>query len=160
MSKKNIFILAAWYIAWWIVSSLYWKKKPGELKKDIEKSRKEGDSDLKVIVGNFIDTHSNLLDELKSHIMTDRNKKIFKEKKEEVLWIVDSYKKQWSELTEELKTKWKVFLTEASETLHNLYEEKKEEIDWLKDSIPKKANELKEDLKETITDVKNKMSEK
>lgn len=157
MSKKNIFILAAWYIAGWIISSLYWKKKPGELKKEIEESKNEGESDFKIIVDNFIDTHSNLLDNLKSHIITDRNKKIFEEKKEEVLWIVDTYKKQWLDLTEELKTKWKVFLNEASETLHNLYEEKKEEIDSLKETTPKKAAEMKKNLKESFEDIKTKM---
>lgn len=160
MSKKNIFILAAWYIAWWIISSLYNKKKPADLKKDLEKSKKEWEGEFKVMLNNFIDTHSNLLDDLKSHIMTDRNKKLFNEKKEDLLWIVDTYKKQWHELTEELKTKWKTFLSEASESLHNLYEEKKEEIENLKDIAPKKASELKENLKETFEDIKTKIKEK
>ncbi|MFK7779641.1 MAG: hypothetical protein QM490_00625 [Candidatus Gracilibacteria bacterium] len=157
MSKKNIFILAAGYIAGGIISSFYNKKKPAELKKDLEKSRKEGEGDFKVMLNNFIDTHSNLLDDLKSHILTEKNKKIFKNKKEELLGIVDIYKKQGLELTEELKTKGKIFLSEASEKLENLYEEKKEEIKALKDVAPEKANKIKESLKETYEDIKNKV---
>ncbi len=157
MSKKNLFMLAAWYIAWGIISSFYNKKKPSDLKKDLEKSRKDWDGDFKVILNNFIDTHTNLIDDLKSYIMTDKNKKIFKEKKEELLKIVDVYKEQWLELTEELKTKGKVFLSEASEKLTELYEEKKDEIEALKKTAPKKAEELKKNIKETYKDVKSKI---
>jgi len=157
MSKKNLFILAVWYIAGWIVSSFYNKKKPSELKKDLEKSRKEWEGDFKVILNNFIDTHINFIEDLKSHIMTEKNKKIFNEKKDELLALVDIYKKQWLELTEELKIKGKEFFTEASEKLEHLYEEKKEQIDFLKEEAPIKINEIKEDLKEVYSEIKSKV---
>lgn len=157
MSKKNWFILAAWYIAGGIVSSFYNKKKPADLKKDLEKSRKEWEGDFVVMLNNFIDTHANLLEDLKNHVLTEKNKKIFQEKKEELLTIVDVYKKQWLELTEELKAKGKIFLSEASEKLENLYEEKKEEIEALKEIAPEKAKEIKESLKETYEDIKSKV---
>jgi len=38
-------------------------------------------------------------------VLTDKNKALFNEKKEELLNVVDVYKKQGSELVEELKTK-------------------------------------------------------
>lgn len=158
MSKKNLFILAAWYIAGWIVSSFYNKKKPEELKKDLEKSRKSWEGDFKVILNNFIETHTNLIEDLKTHIMTEKNKQIFNEKKDELLALVDVYKKQWLELTEELKVKGKEFFTEASEKLENLYEEKKEQIDALKEEAPIKANEIKENIKEVYEEVKSKVT--
>jgi hypothetical protein len=46
------------------------------------------------MLNNFIKTHSNLLEDLKTHVLTEKNKKIYNEKKEELLGIVDSYKKQ------------------------------------------------------------------
>jgi len=46
------------------------------------------------MLNNFIDTHSNLLEDLKTHVLTEKNKKIFNDKKDELLEIVDVYKKQ------------------------------------------------------------------
>jgi len=157
MSKKNIFLLAAWYVAGGFIATMYGKKKPGELKKELETSRKEWEGDFKVMMDNFIDTHSSLIEKLKKEVLTDKNKELFKEKKEELLSVVDSYKKQWTELVEELKVQWKEFLTEASDNLEKMYEEKKEEIDGIKDSIPGKVEELADDLKETFDEVKEKI---
>ena len=157
MSKKNIFLLAAWYIAGGIIASLYYKKKMEELKKELEKSRSEWEGDFKVMLENFIETHTNLLEDLKAHIMTDKNKALFSEKKNEFLNIVDVYKKQWTELIEELKVKWKDFIVEASDSLEKLYEEKKEEIEALKNVAPEKAQESKNSLKETFEEIKEKV---
>ena len=157
MSKKNLFILAAWYVAWWIISSLYNKKKPDQLKKDLEKSREKGEGDFKVMLDNFVATHTNLLEDLKSQVITDKNKEIFNEKKEELLNVVEIYKKQWIELTEELKNKWKDFIVEASDTLDQLYQEKKEEIEQLKEIAPEKAKEIAWELRETLSEVKEKI---
>jgi len=68
---------------------------------------------------------------------------LLEDRKESILKSIEEQGK----LTDELKTKWKVFLTEASEKLENLYEEKKEEIEKLKKVAPKKAKKIKEDLK-------------
>ncbi|MDR1944833.1 MAG: hypothetical protein LBQ59_01775 [Candidatus Peribacteria bacterium] len=48
--------------------------------------------DFKELVNDFIDVHSNLVDDLKKEILTPENKKIFNEKKDELLKILDSYK--------------------------------------------------------------------
>ena len=157
MSKKNIFLLAAWYVAGWIISSLYNKKKPSELKKDLQKSKKEWEGEFKVMVDNFMDTHSNLIKDLKSHVMTDDNKKLFNEKKDDLLKVVDTYKIQGLELADELKAKWKDFIVEASDSLEKLYEEKKDEIDLLKDSAPEKMEELKNSAKDVYDDIKEKV---
>lgn len=164
MSKKNIFILAAWYVAGWIISSFYNKKKPGELKKELDASRTEWEWDFKVILNNFISTHQNLLEDLKVQVMSDKNKELFNSKKDDLLKIVDTYKDQWVELVDELKVKWKEFLSEASDNLEKMYAEKKDEIDALKDSAPEKITELKnkavnkavskaKDIKEKITNI-------
>ena len=157
MSKKNIFLLAAWYVAGWIISSLYNKKKPSELKKDLEKSKNKWEGEFKVMFDNFVATHSNLLKDLKSHVMTDDNKKLFNEKKEDLLKVVDTYKIQGLELADELKVKWKDFIVEASDSLEKLYEEKKEEIDALKDIAPEKLEELKDSAKDVYKEVKEKI---
>lgn len=157
MSKKNIFLLAAWYIAGGFIATLYGKKKPGELKKELETSRKEGEWDFKVMIDNFIDTHSTLIEKLKKEVLTDKNKELFKEKKEELLNVVDSYKNEWTKLVEELKVQWKEFLTEASDNLEKIYEEKVEEIEQLKEVAPEKAKELANELKETFDEVKEKI---
>jgi hypothetical protein len=41
---------------------------------------------------NFIDTHTTLIEELKKQILTDKNKELLKEKKEDLFKIVDVYK--------------------------------------------------------------------
>jgi hypothetical protein len=46
------------------------------------------------MLNNFVDTHENLLDDLKNNILSDKNKKLFTEKKDELLNVVDVYKKQ------------------------------------------------------------------
>jgi hypothetical protein len=46
------------------------------------------------MLDNFVATHTNLLEDLKSQVITDKNKEIFNEKKEELLNVVEIYKKQ------------------------------------------------------------------
>jgi hypothetical protein len=55
------------------------------------------------MLDNFIGTHANLIEELKKQVLTDKNKELYKEKKEELLKVVDTYKKQGLELVDELK---------------------------------------------------------
>ena len=160
MSKKNMFLLAVGYVAGWLAAAFYNKRKPEELQKDLKKSRKNWDGDFKVLFHNFIETHENMLDDLKSHVLTDENIAKFNEKKEELLTVVDSYKQQWQDLADELKTKWKDFLVEASDNLNKLYEEKKDEIDQIKKVAPEKAHELKEDAKELAKGTVDKLKEK
>lgn len=153
MSKKNIFLLAAWYIAWGVISSLYSKKKSEDLKKELDKSdTKEGD--FKVMFDNFIDTHQNLLEDLKSNVMTEKNKELLNEKKEELLEVIDLYKVKWEELIDELKFKWKDFIVEASDTLEKVYNEKKEEINQLKEVAPAKAKKIANDIRDAIDEAK------
>ena len=160
MSKKNIFLLAAWYVAGGIVATLFSKKKPGELKKELKKSREEWEGDFKVMVDNFIDTHSNLIEELKKQVLTDKNKELFEERKKDLLKVVDVYKKDWLKIIDELKLKWKEYLVDASDNLERLYEEKKWEINDLKNVAPERAKELAGELKESFKEMKKEVKEK
>lgn len=159
MSKKNIFLLAAWYIAGWLIASLYSNKKSEELKNDLEQSKKDWEGEFKVLLNNFIETHQNLINDIKTHIDTEKNRELFNTTKEELFKIIDSYKVQWLALLEELKVKWKTYVNEASEKLEKLYDEKRVEIDSLKDIAPEKLIEIKEKLKSTFEEIKNKMKQ-
>lgn len=154
MSKKNIFLLAAWYIAWWLIASVYNKKKPNELKKEIEKAKESWEWSFKVIVDSFIETHSNLIEDLKKDLMSEKNIKIFNEHKDMILKIMDSYKEKWNILIEELKTKWKEYVFTTSEKLEKLYTDKIKEIEELKWVAPEKLSELKDKLLVTFQELK------
>lgn len=160
MSKKNIFLLAAGYVAWGIVASLFNKKKPSDLKKELQKSKEDWEGEFRVFVDNFILTHKNLFDTFKTELLSEKNKKAFQEKKTELLQVVDVYKAQWEELLEELKGKWKVFLSEASDNLDKLYQEKKVEIDALKEVAPEKVKSLKDNLLAAYEELKTEATKK
>lgn len=155
MSKKNLFILAAWYIAWWVIASLYNKKKPEQIKKDIEKAKEKWESSFKVVYDNFVQTHSNLFEDVKNEVLSEKNKALFNEHKEDVIKILDSYKEKSSILIEELKVKGKTYLFTTSEKLEKLYNEKLEEIESLKWVAPEKMSDLKEKLLESFEELKN-----
>lgn len=154
MSKKNLFILAAWYIAWGIVASLYGKKKPNDLKKEITTAKEKWEWNFKVFVDNFIDIHQSMAEDLKKQVLTEDNIKLFNEKKDEILEIIDVYKARWTELIEELKVKWKDYIVKASEDLEKLYNEKREEIEALKWVAPEKISELKDWLLASFEELK------
>lgn len=157
MSKKNIFLLAAWYVAWGLIASLYNKKKPEELKQELEDSKTTWEGEFKVLLNNFVDTHQNLINDIKAHINNEKNIEFYKAKKEEILKIVDSYKDQWLKLLEELKVKGKTFVSEASIKLEQLYNDKKLEIEAIKEIAPEKLNEIKEKLRLTYEEIKSKI---
>ncbi len=155
MSKKNIFLLAAWYIAGGIVASIYSKKKPEELKTELESAKESGKWSFKVIMDNFVDTHANMIDDLKKELLSEKNKAIFNEHKEEIIKIIDSYKEKWNILIEELRVKGKSYIYTTSEKLEELYKEKLSEIEELKWIAPAKVEELKEKLLTSFNDLKN-----
>jgi len=159
MFNKKFFLLAAGYIAWGVVSSLYNKKKPKDLKAELKEGKENGESEIKVLLSNFVDTHKNLLSDIESEIMSDKNKAIFLEKKAQLLEIADMYKAEGNRLLEELKHNGKTYLVEASDKLEGLYKEKRAELEELKEISPEKALELKGNLLEAFEEIRNKMKE-
>ena len=163
MSKKNLFLLAAWYIAGWVIASIYNKKKPEQLKKELTKAKETWEGSFKVLVDTFIETHSNLLDDLKKEVLSEQNIAKFESHKEEVLKIIDSYKEKWNSLINELKENGKWYILVISKKLEDLYNEKLLEIESIKGMTPEKIEELKnklllsfEELKKEIKKIKNK----
>ena len=155
MSKKNLFLLAAWYVAGWIIASIYWKKKQAEIQKEIVDAKEKWEWNFKIFVDNFIDIHQNMLNDLKTQVMTEENIKLFNDKKDEILQIIDVYKVKWTELIEELKNNWKEYIVVVSEKLELLYNEKREEIESLKWVAPEKITELKNWLLASFEELKN-----
>ncbi len=163
MSKKNLFLLAAWYVAGWIIASIYNKKKPEQLKKELTKAKESGEGSFKVLVDSFVETHANLLDDLKKEVMSEQNIAKFEAHKEEVFKIIDSYKEKWNSLINELRENGKGYILVISKKLEDLYNEKLLEIESIKDMTPEKIDELKnklllsfEELKKEIKKIKNK----
>lgn len=163
MSKKNLFLLAAWYVAGWIISSLYNSKKPEELKKTLKEAKEKWDGSFKILVDTFIETHTNLIDDLREELLSEKNKKLLTDHKDDILNIIDSYKEKWNLLIEELKINGKSYLYETTEKLDLLYREKILELDELKSIAPDKMELLKdklllsfEELKKEIKNVKTK----
>ena len=154
-----MFLLAAGYIAWGLVSSLYGKKKPKDLKTELKEWKENGEWEFKVLLSNFVDTHKNLLQDIEKEIMSDKNKALFLEKKAQLLEIADTYKAEGNRLLEELKYNGKTYLVEASDKLEGLYKEKKAELEELKEISPEKALELKGNLLEAFEEIRNKMKE-
>ena len=154
MSKKNIFLLAAWYVAGWLIASIYNKKKPEELKKELENSNESWDWKFKIMVDSFVETHSALVDDLKKELMTEKNIKIFNDHKEEVFNILDSYKEKWNILIDELKKEGKTYIITASEKLEELYKEKTSEIEKIQWITPEKIEWFKEKLLASFEELK------
>lgn len=157
MSKKNIFLIAAWYVLWGFVASMYWKKNPWELEKKLKDSKEKGEGEFKVLFENFIDTHKNLFESIQKEDFYMKGKKTLSAKKEQLFQIVDTYKNQWIELLDELKVKWKDYIIETSDKLEKLYQEKKVEIDWIKEVAPEKMIEIKDKLIASFNEIKEKL---
>ncbi|MCP4522804.1 MAG: hypothetical protein GY828_01145 [Candidatus Gracilibacteria bacterium] len=160
MFNKKFFLVAAGYIAGGIVSSLYNKKKPKELKQELLEKKEAGEGEFKLLLANFVDTHKNLLLDVEKSILSDENKALFNEKKAELLKIADIYKAEGNNLLLELQSKGKDYLVEASDKLEKLYKEKKGELESIKEVSPEKASELKDNLFQAFQDIKEKMIEK
>lgn len=147
--NKKLLTLAVWYVIWWLVASVYNKKNPWELEKQIKKTKKP-ESKLNVLLDSFIETHKNLLESVKKE-------PLYKDSKKEILKIYDSYKDQAVSLLNELKVNWKAYISKATKKLDDLYQEKKTEIDSLKNIEPEKVKELKDKLLASYEEFKEKM---
>lgn len=157
---KKLFYLAMWYLAWNAVSSLYWSKKWKELKKDMKKASENGKHDPKmVLLENFVETHKNFFKDLKDIVDNEENREYFKEKKDEVLDLIEKYKDDSEMMIDQLKWKWKKYMGEVSEKLEEFYKEKKKEWEeylstvWEREDVIK----FKEKLGQVYEELKTKL---
>ena len=159
MFNKKFFLIAAWYVAGSIVGSLYNKKTPGALKKELEDSKQSGQGEVKVLLANFVETHKNVLADLENTIMSEKNKALFQEKKAQLLEIAEGYKIEGLKLLAEVQEKGKSHFVEVSDKLEKLYLEKKDELNELKEISPEKVKELKNNLLATFEELQEKIKE-
>lgn len=157
MFWKKLFTLVAWYVAWNMVSSYFSKNKWDKLKKELKKAEKSKEETFKVLLDHFVETHKNLLKTVKSEIMTEKNIKLFNEKKADLYKVAEDYKNDWEKILADLKGKWWDAVNIAKNKLEELYNEKKDIIDSLKEEAPDKITELKKKLWEYFSDLKNKI---
>ena len=159
MFNKKFFLVAAGYIAGNVIGSLYNKKTPSALQKELEESKQSGQGEVKVLLANFVETHKNVLADLENTIMSDKNKALFAEKKEQLLEIAEGYKIEGLKLLLEVQEKGKSHFVEVSDKLEKLYLEKKDELNELKEISPEKVKELKNNLLATFEELQSKIKE-
>lgn len=157
MSKKWLFTLLAWYVAWSVIASMFSKKKWSDVKKELDKKDMTKEEKFKILFDNFVSTHENLLRSIKEELTSEKNKALFNKKKAEFYALVDEYKVEWEKILEELKGKWNETIQSGREKMEDLYEEKKKQINELKDEAPEKAKDLKGKLLAMFEDFKNKL---
>ena len=160
MSKKWLFALVAWYVAWSVVASVFSKKKWKDVKKELDKVKDSKEDTFKVLLNNFVDTQRNLLDAIKEEVLTDENKALYKEKKSELLAVLEDYKTDWEKLIEQLKNEGWDIVKVWKKRIEKLYEEKKDKIDELIWDVPEIAEDIKERLLLSYEDFKAKLKEK
>lgn len=147
---KKIFFLAAWYVAWSTISSLYSSKKGRELQRDLKKAYETKQDPTKILMDNFVEMHKNMFTDIKTKATSEDTKAYFKTKKDEVFKIVDNYKKEWEKMIDELKVKWKDYIDSVAVELEKFYKDKKVEIE-------KSLKELKVDEEDSVS-IKEKLN--
>lgn len=133
--SKLLFVALGSYIAWNIVSSVFWNKKWEEVVKELNEAKTLWESPKKVLFHNFWESQKNLFSSLKSKLMTSEN----------------------SAKLEEIKVKWTEYLENAKVKVEALYEENKDKIDSIKANAPDHIKGLKDKLVAKFEEVKTKM---
>lgn len=157
MNKKLLILLGA-YASWVVAALLYNKKNPSEIKSELESARNSWEKDIKVLFNNFIEIHKNLLEGLKTRLLTEENKNLFHQKKDEFLQLSEEYRKKWQEIFEEYKLKGQDYAQEWLEKLEEFYQEKLKDLDMIKENAPDKMQQTKKKLIAYFEDFKNRLT--
>lgn len=156
MNKKLLALL--WVYASWVVAALlYNKKSPSEIKTELDNAKASWDKDLKVLFNNFIEIHQNLLDTLKTKLLTDENRDLLYSKKDEFLSLAVDFKVKAEKVFDEYKDLGKDYTNEWIEKLEKFYNEKLNEIEDLKKKTPEKIEEVKSKIVNYYNEIKSKM---
>ena len=155
--KKKLLILLSWYTIWVVAALLYNKKNPSQIQLEMEEAKKSWDDNVKVFFNNFLEIHQNLLDSLKTKILTTENKEMFQKKKEELLKFSEEYKEKAQDLFEEYKGKWKDYAEEWVQKLEKFYKETIDNLDDLKEEAPEKYEQTKKKISDYLNDLKSKL---
>lgn len=157
MFGKKFLIAAAAYIGGTVVATIFSSKKGEKVRADLEKAKEKWEGTKEILVANFIDTHKNFLEDLKSKVLTDENKEFVYKKIDEAKELVKDYKKQGEKLVDELKEKWEGYVDTAKKDLEELYENKKADLKELQKDAPEKIEKTKEKLIAKFDEVKEKI---
>jgi DNA repair exonuclease SbcCD ATPase subunit len=158
MNKKLLTLL--WAYVWWIViATIYNKKKPSDIEKELEVAKTSWDWSFKVLLDNFIEIHENFFENIKNEVWTPKNKKYLSSKRDELYDILSDYKEDWEKLLKELEIKWKWFTSESLKKLEKIYEERVKELEKFKNHAPEKFEEFKEKLKSYFEELKKKIND-
>lgn len=150
MNKKLITTLAI-YSAWVITALVYNKKTPEEINKEIKDNNSKDWNIFSVFLNNFIEIHKNLLDNLKAKTLTEENKALFSEKKEELINTLKEYENKAKNTYEEYKEKSVDYKKDWIELLDKYYQE------WISKIKEVDFNEIKNNFTSYIESLKNKL---
>ncbi len=157
MFGKKFLLAVAAYVIGSVVATNYSEKKGQNIRADLEKAKKKGEDSKKILLGNFLEVHKNLLDGLKEIILTDSNKALFDKKVKKLKKVVKQYSVEWEKLLEELKTKGGDYTKIAKEELEKNYNEKKSQLEELKSEAPEKVEKMKAKLLTKFDEMKEKI---
>ena len=158
MFGKKILIAAAAYIGGTIVATVFSSKKGEKVRADLEKAKEKWEGTKEILIANFIDTHKNFLEDLKSRVLTEENKDFVYKKIDEAKELVKEYKKEGEKKIEELKEKGEEYIDSAKADLEELYENKKADLEELQKSAPEKIEKTKEKLIAKFDEVKDRIT--
>jgi len=117
--KKRICALFLGYLAWSFIGSIFSKKNSSELKEQAKECKMWWKCNHKIYVDNFIETQKELLNTLKTKLLSNENKTFLEEKKEEVNKVIEEYKEKWEKLFAELKVKWEKYIKDIKENIND-----------------------------------------
>ncbi len=157
MFGKKFLIAAAAYIGGTVVATIFSSKKGEKVRADLEKAKEKWEGTKEILIANFIDTHKNFLEDLKSRVLTEENKDFVYKKIDEAKELVKEYKKEGEKKIEELKEKGEEYIDSAKADLEELYENKKADLEELQKSAPEKIEKTKEKLIAKFDEVKEKI---
>ncbi len=156
MNKKLLTLL--WVYASWVVAALlYNKKSPAQIKTELDTAKESGEKNIKVLFNNFIEIHQNLLDTLKTKLLTEENKAKFYAKKDDFISLALDFKSNSEKIFEEYKNLGKDYSTEWIQKLEQFYTEKLNEVEELKKKTPEKIEAVKIKIIAYYEDIKSKM---
>ena len=153
MLNKKISLLLG-YICGAVVTSLYNKKKPSDLKRSLNKNEAFSKGNFKVLFDTFIETHKNFLSDVESSLISEQNKEKFETKKQDILDFVDDYKDEAYNMVAHLKTKGKEFFSQAVDKIEELYHETLSSVECHTDATSKKGEECKKKLFASFEEIK------
>jgi len=152
MSIKWILTLAAWYVAWSIISSVFSKKTPSVVKKELDKAKDSKEETISVLFNNFLETQKNFFEKAKEEIKSEDKKALIEEKKEKIISLFDEYKNEAIVFVRDLTSSDEEKVALSKTKIDKIYSEKKEKIIKITKDLP----EIKDNILESFKDLKNK----